>query len=296
MSAYWDDSDQYFRVKKLGGGGEGRAVPHQGRRSGFLVVVKDTISSHGTYLANEARMLRELPKYDRIIRTFAYYRTAPTTGKGQLFLEYCDVGDLQSVISRFARTRDRIPSAFINHVFIQLSEAVAFLHTGWDRQRRTHYDHWTALLHRDIKPMNILLRWSGTAYPDVVLADFGCACREREAVELAVTPGWRPPELRRKHPVICRQNDIWSIGAVIQYLATYHLAEISHRDFPRTYHPQLARAAELCLANDYTGRPSSMQLVRKYVPRLRFQRDEAFERHPWGSMPAWAWPNGRPVC
>lgn len=165
----------------------------------------------------EAAILADILGLHRGIIDLKHWSQSPTT----LWYEYCSAGDLQDLVDAYTNRRLRIPEAFIWHAYVQLADAFAYIHTGYDRL--AHSDRpprgFQPIVHRDVKPPNIFLRPNGdNRYPDLVLADFGCATtkmRSGDNYQIG-TLMYQPPEL----PIHSPQGDVWSLGACLHVMAT----------------------------------------------------------------------------
>ncbi|KAL9008881.1 MAG: hypothetical protein Q9173_006040 [Seirophora scorigena] len=216
--------ETYKFIRNIGVGGQGHCDLYQNTRNGKYLVCKimkthagDTSSS----VPREATILMEiLDSHRRIIDLQAYaYSSSRTT----FWYEWCPKGDLQDLIDAYTKRRAKIPESFIWHAYMQLADAFAYIHTGYDRLT---YDgtgpprNFKPIVHRDVKPPNIFLKpgRSGAMYPDLVLADFGLATTKSKSGESGImgTPAWQPPEI----PVHTPQGDVWSLGACIHVMAT----------------------------------------------------------------------------
>ena len=89
--------------------------------------------------------------------------------------------------------------------------------------RAVHYAHQAGVLHRDLKPDNILIDAQGEPY----VMDFGLAKRVKDAGNPTLsghifgTPGFMAPEqAREKSGQSGPATDIYSLGAVLYYLLT----------------------------------------------------------------------------
>jgi serine/threonine-protein kinase ULK/ATG1 len=120
-----------------------------------------------------------------------------------LVMEYCGGGDLASAISKHAP----LPENVVEPLMAQLACGLEFL---WSKN----------LVHRDIKPQNILM--TGGLDSTLKLADFGFA-RYLGAAHLAETacgsPLYMAPEVLRRDGYN-NKADLWSVGCVLFEMLT----------------------------------------------------------------------------
>ncbi|XP_061668332.1 serine/threonine-protein kinase Nek2 isoform X2 [Syngnathoides biaculeatus] len=158
-------------------------------------------------LVSEVNLLREL-KHPNIVR---YYdriidRTNTTL---YIVMEYCEGGDLASLIARCIRERRHLDEKFIVRVTAQLALALKECH------RRS--DAGPTVLHRDLKPANIFL----DVKRNVKLGDFGLARILNHDTSFAKTfvgtPYYMSPE-QMNQMSYNEKSDIWSLGCLLYEL------------------------------------------------------------------------------
>jgi len=149
----------------------------------------------------EVQMLSKL-HHPNIIRLLgSVYNESPLTYC--LVLEYCDAGDLESALRRPA------PKNFFFHVSKSLSNGMAYLHSR-------------GVLHRDLKPGNVLLHGNVRSGDFAVkVTDFGVAT-EIDAEERTAETGtyrWMAPEVIRHEPY-AEMADVYSFACLMWQLIT----------------------------------------------------------------------------
>lgn len=160
-----------------------------------------------------------IPKCNRIVRPIAHSFNDPVRGWGAAIFEHYPLGDLAQWRAAMIANEDSgmVPEVHIWRLFLQIAQGLAVLqsHIGPNREDRQ------ILLHRDIKPKNILVADNGDAYPSFRLHDFGCSKVWKKSIarqeSYSGTFEWQPPE----NPIInTKAADIWALGACVHFLAT----------------------------------------------------------------------------
>ncbi|KAF4678340.1 hypothetical protein FOL47_000069 [Perkinsus chesapeaki] len=127
-----------------------------------------------------------------------------------MLLEWCPFGSLSGILATLTGMRPLplcITACTAALVVEQLASATKYLHEN-------------GVIHRDIKPDNILVFDLTPADIEIRLTDFGWSCHTDDPAEIyskCGTPGFAAPEVfagRRQYPA----SDIWSIGAVLRGL------------------------------------------------------------------------------
>lgn len=208
------DSDPYMRLtdvgpctlhSRIGMGGMGAVYKAHHRDLDIEVAVK-FLHSHLTQEPGAVdRFLREARLAARLQSTgiVRVYTCGETNGQYYIVMEYVD----GQTLAAHLQERQTVPTARA----LQIAEAAA--------QALGEALHQIGLIHRDVKPANILLTQSG----QVKLADLGLAkvsARPGAAFQTAAgsalgTPNYMPPEQFNDASRVDHRADIYSLGATL---------------------------------------------------------------------------------
>jgi serine/threonine protein kinase len=204
------DIPGYSITRKLGAGGMGVVYEAVRRASGERVAIKTIIPAPGTahrsveLFRREMKVLAQL-EHPRIVR---YIESGEFAGQIYLAMEYVDCIDLQTAVQSLPRDRQ---IEIYCEVMSQVLEAL-------------EYAHGKKLVHRDIKPRNILVNRQDQRL-EAKLADFGLAKNFELAGlsqltadhEIRGTPAFMPWEQLRDSRYAKPTVDIYSTAATLYY-------------------------------------------------------------------------------
>ena len=149
------------------------------------------------------------------------------------------------------------------------------------------YLHGHEILHRDIKPDNILVNADG----DYVISDFGISTRMRSTMrrssmrqnkdaDISGTIAYMAPEMFTRSPSAVKATDIWALGATLYELMTGELlffgqggvvqlkgAELP--ELPDGYSQDLRDTVMSCLNLDTWSRPTASELSEYAASKLK---------------------------
>uniref|UniRef100_A0A3Q1FKQ6 Serine/threonine-protein kinase Nek2 n=1 Tax=Acanthochromis polyacanthus TaxID=80966 RepID=A0A3Q1FKQ6_9TELE len=204
--------EDYEVLYTIGSGSYGRCQKIRRKTDGKILVWKELdygtmAESEKQMLVSEVNLLREL-KHPNIVR---YYDRIIDRTNTMLYIvmEYCEGGDLSSLISRCIKERRYLEEQFILRMMAQLTLALKECH------RRS--DGRATVLHRDLKPANIFL----DSKQNVKLGDFGLARILNHDTSFAKTfvgtPYYMSPEQINRMSYN-EKSDIWSLGCLLYEL------------------------------------------------------------------------------
>ncbi|XP_015434223.1 PREDICTED: serine/threonine-protein kinase DCLK1 [Dufourea novaeangliae] len=242
-----------------------RHCTHKSTAAEYAMKIVDKYKCQGkeTMLASEVAILRQVC-HPNIISLIAEQETAD-----QLFLvmELVKGGDLFDAIAAATKFSEAEASVMIGH----LTSALAYLHI--------HH-----IVHRDVKPENLLVEMDGSHVRCLKLGDFGLAQVVREPLyTVCGTPTYVAPEILAETGYGLK-IDVWAAGVILYILLC---------GFPPFVSPENEQEElfERILSGQYeftspywdNVSDSAKQLISNMLqaqPELRFTAEDVLD-HPW---------------
>ncbi|WP_404431203.1 serine/threonine protein kinase [Microbacterium lacus] len=197
----------------------------------------------------EADVLAHLSAHPAIVTV--YQAGISADGRPYIVMEYCP----GSLAQRYRR--ERIPVPEVLAVGVRMASALESAHRA-------------GLVHRDVKPSNILI----TAFGTPVLADFGISSsllRVGPDEVLAMSIPWSAPEVIAEQTPGTIASEVWSLGATVYSLLAGH-SPFERRESGQNAKEQLRRRI---------GRASYTEIARTDVPAsLQAVLAKAMSRDP----------------
>jgi serine/threonine-protein kinase ULK2 len=187
-----------------------------------------------------------------------------------LALEYCKGGDLAMLLKR--QPERKVSEAVALSLMRQLALGLKFM---------GHHN----IMHRDLKPQNLLLTTDDPLTAVLKIADFGFArfmgSPSANAETLCGSPLYMAPEILRMRPYTS-QADIWSVGVILYEMVTGTPPLMAPTPF------ELIRAMEekeIAFSDPFfrSCTPACLHLIRHLLQKdLRSRISfEGFFTHPW---------------
>ena len=136
--------------------------------------------------------------------------------KNYLLFEYCNGGDLESFSMNYKKkSGTNFNEKTVQYILKQVLNGLSCLHRN-------------KIIHHDIKPANILLKFKNKndmfniLDSEIKISDFGLSRflgNEKLATEICGSPSYASPEVV-SHKPYGKETDIWATGVLLYYLVT----------------------------------------------------------------------------
>jgi eukaryotic-like serine/threonine-protein kinase len=272
----------YELMSVVGSGGQGvvyRAVDNNLNRLVALKLLRTEYSEDPEFVRqfeHEARLTASI-NHPNVVRVYSF---GADEGHVYLAMELVDNGTMDDLLEKLGR----IPEARALQIGIEVAQG---LRAG----------HEKGLIHRDVKPGNVLFAQDGTAK----IVDYGLAMFFEQAAlasgEIWGTPYYLSPERLNKAPEDFR-SDIYSLGAALfhsiagrppfeaedaSHVALKHLR--SQAVSLQTFAPGVCNATTYVINRTLAKNPDErQQSYDEFIEQLQFAREEAFAKASGGGV------------
>ena len=194
----------YYKIgRSIGHGAFGKVNIALHVLSGHIVAIKSFNKIKKTFPMNkilyEIKLLKKLRNHKNIVKYFEHFENEKHFF---IVMENICGGNLLNAINKMSKFSE----AIAKNIFKQLIETIKYLHS-------------IGIVHRDVKPDNILLELDST----IKLCDFGVSKEVKEGqllTDSCGTPAFVAPEILKDSPYNPYMTDIWSSGVVLYAMIT----------------------------------------------------------------------------
>ena len=211
---------------------------------------------------NEALILKKL-NCKFIVK---YYESFEENNTFNIVMEYCEKGDLSSLLSKLKKKNKYLKENQIWIFFIQICIGLSYI-------------HYKKILHRDLKTQNIFLNKD----LNIKIGDLGIAKileGTNHANTLIGTPFYLSPEICEEKPYN-EKSDVWALGCILYELITFKhpynasnqaalLLKIVNGNYENINNNikisnDLKTIIDLLLEKNYVKRPSMIELINNKI-------------------------------
>jgi serine/threonine protein kinase len=274
--------------EELGRGGNGVVyrIASPNPAWGSYVALKEITTSgmkpkHFDQVAKECDILSNL-SHPNVVSNFYNYLKKD---KLCIIMEMCN-GDLAKEL-KFLQSRPDIifSEKYMWRTLAQIADAIAYLHTN-------------GIIHRDMKPGNILIGQDGR----LKVSDFGWSRfidEDSFAMTRGGTPLYNSPEIIKNRPYT-QKADVWGLGCIMYEMANAGIRPFpdpvavctkTPKPLPSHYSKELRGLINKMLAKSENSRPDIFQVVEavrkqmtaKGISRIENSKEDPFdfyEKHP----------------
>ncbi|WP_116449540.1 serine/threonine-protein kinase [Blastococcus litoris] len=199
---------RYRLQRQLGGGGMGTVWLARDELLGREVAIKQVLTPVGISAAEADQQRQRALREGRIAARLSHphaisvYDVALESGQPWLVMEYLPSRSLAAVLTEDGVLR----SDQVAQIGAQVADALAATHAA-------------GIVHRDVKPANILIGEGGRVEGLVKITDFGISHASGDVTltqtgQITGTPAFLAPEVAQGHPMT-EASDVFSLGATL---------------------------------------------------------------------------------
>ena len=268
----------YIIIKRIGFGSSGlvyQVYKSNDPSKSILILKQIPFRNVSNDLEETTRKLKEAKNESLILSKLSfkyvvkYYDSFIEDDCLNIIMEYCEEGDLGSLINNLIQNKSSLSEQQIWHFFIQISLGLAYIHNN-------------KILHRDLKPMNIFLKKNNL----IKIGDLGVAKMlqtNTKALTYIGTPYYLSPEVCEGKPYNSK-SDVWALGCILYELCTFKkpfnafnqaalcmkiiqgkYTPMSKLENVQRYSKNLENIINIMLKRDYMERPLMKEILNNKI-------------------------------